>query len=431
MLEKAKEGAKKVIQDVKDKQPWKNKKFVIIAIVVLVIIIVGIILLITLGGNKNKMAEMNGVLGQSANYAMVKTEHPQKGDVSVQSFLTGDVESSGAVYIYSEASGDVTAVNVKVGDKVKSGDILCEINTGLVESAKNSMESAQISMDQAKSNLERMKILHAGGDITEQEWEQYQNNAKTAELQYNTAKSNYEKQLRGSSVSTPINGTVQSCSVEVNDKVSGNQVIFVIVGNGNKRISFYVSERIMKHLAEGDEMNVIKNGTTYPGKISSVNTIVDDQTGLFECTAELDTADEIAIGSIVKIEITSDHVEDALTVPVDAIYYSGGDAYIYTVEDGKAKMTPVVVGLYDDETAEIIEGVTEEDEIISTWSNNLYEGANVRIAGEEYEEGMTGMDNNAQLDNSQNQGGGLFGGGMPSGGGGMPGGGGGMPGGGM
>ena len=46
-------------------------------------------------------------------------------------------------------------------------------------------------------------------------------------------------------------------------------------------------------------------------------------------------------------------------------------------------MTPVEVGLYDSEYAEILSGLNGEEQVISTWSSNLYEGAKIRLWGEE------------------------------------------------
>ena len=50
--------------------------------------------------------------------------------------LTGTVEAADVVYVYAKAGGDVTAVNVKAGDMVSQGQVLMEINTEQVESAK-------------------------------------------------------------------------------------------------------------------------------------------------------------------------------------------------------------------------------------------------------------------------------------------------------
>ena len=68
-----------------------------------------------------------------------------------------------------------------------------------------------------------------------------------------------------------------------------------------------------------------------------------------------------------------------MLVPVDAIYYSGGKGYVYLYEDGKAKMASVEIGLYDSENAQILSGIKADDMVVSTWSSNLYEGADIRL----------------------------------------------------
>ena len=368
-----------------------RKKIVIAVIVLIVLAAAAGALFYFKKGSAAGGAGMPGATGagrtgagaQQSSYAMVRASVPSRGDVSVTSSLTGTVAAADVVYVYAKTSGDVTAVRVKAGDYVKEGDLICTIDTNQVDSVKNQLDSAEISLNNARSNLERMEILHGGGDITDQEYEQYKNNVKTAELQYDTARLNYETQLSYSSVTAPISGRIESCSVGVYDHVNNNAELCVIAGEGKDRIDFYVSERMLQALSEGDSLEVIKNGTSYQGKLTEISTIVDSATGLFKCKAELEETSEIAIGSSVKLKLVTDRASDAMLVPVDAIYYSGGKGYVYVVVDGKAAMRGVKVGLYDDTYAEILEGLSEDDLVVGTWSSNLYDGANVRLMGEE------------------------------------------------
>ena len=149
-----------------------------------------------------------GGMQQESNVTVVNAANPTTGDVSVTSSLTGTVEAADVVYVYAKAGGDVTAVNVKAGDIVSQGQVLMEINTEQVESAKNNMDSAQVNLSQAQSNLNRMQILYGSGDLSDQEYEQYQNNLKSAELQYESAKLAYEKQVEYSTVTAPISGKI-------------------------------------------------------------------------------------------------------------------------------------------------------------------------------------------------------------------------------
>lgn len=319
---------------------------------------------------------------QDVSYTVVKTETPHTGEVSVTSSLTGTVEAADVVHLYAKAAGDVTAVDVAAGDYVEAGQRIMQINTDQIASVQNQLSSAEVSLNSARSNLSRMQILYNGGDITQQEYEQYTNQLKSAELQYESAKINYDKQVSYSEITAPIAGRIESVNTDVYDHVNTNAEICVISGEGEKRITVYVSERMMQHLSAGDALEVIKNGKTYQGRITEISTIVDSATGLFKVRAELENTDEIATGSSVKVRLVTDRAKDVMLVPVDAIYYSGGDAYLYVVEDGIAKMRWVEVGLYDDEVAEIRSGLNGDETVVSTWSSNLYEGAHIRLYDE-------------------------------------------------
>ena len=161
--------------------------------------------------------------------------------------------------------------------------------------------------------------------MSEQEYEQYVNAVKTAQLQYESARLAYGKQMEYSKVTAPISGRVESCDVETYGRVSQSSQLCVIAGDGESRITFYVTQRMMQNLREGDGVEVYKNGNTYKGAISEISSMVDEGSGLFKVKAQVEGTDEIAIGSTVKLSLVTQRAENAMLVPVDAIYYSGGD----------------------------------------------------------------------------------------------------------
>lgn len=323
-----------------------------------------------------------GGMQQQAAVTVVKAAEPTRGDLSLTTGLTGTVEAADVVYIYAKASGDVTAVHVKAGDMVAQGQVLCEIDTEQVDTARNSMDSAKVKLDEAQSTLSRMQILYDGGDLSNQEYEQYINALKSAQLQYESAKLAYDRQVEYSTITAPISGRIETFDVDVYDRVSQSTQLCVIAGEGQSRLTFYVTQRMVKNLREGDELEIIANGVSYKGNISEISNMVDAQTGLFKVKADMQSTDEIAIGSTVRLNLVTERAENAMLVPVNAVYYSGGDGYVYLYEDGTAKMTPVEVGLYDSEYAEILSGISEDDVVVSTWSSNLYEGAKIRLYDE-------------------------------------------------
>lgn len=333
-----------------------------------------------MGGPGGGPGGMDGMQQESQN-TVVRAEEPETGSIYLTTELTGTVEPDDVVHVYAKASGDITAVYVKAGDTVTKGQVLFTIDTEQVANAKNSVDSAQVNLQKAQSDLARMQILYDGGDLSDQEYEQYTNAVKTAQLQYNSAKTSYDQQVSYSSVTAPISGKVESCSAEVYDRANMNGELCVISGEGEKKVTFYVTQRMLENLAVGDSLEVEKSGNTYNAVITEINTMVDDATGMFKVEAQLAEASDAATGSTVKLTVTTGKAENVMTIPVDAVYYSGGKAYVYLYEDGKAKKASIEVGINDDDYVEVTDGLSADDLVVSTWSNNLYEGADIQLSG--------------------------------------------------
>ncbi len=234
-----------------------------------VIILAGAAFFLTGKGAKGGQGGPGGMGGpdgmmQESTVTVVNAANPTTGDVSVTSSLTGTVEAADVVYVYAKAGGDVTAVNVKAGDMVSQGQVLMEINTEQVESARNNMDSAQVNLSQAQSNLSRMQILYDSGDLSDQEYEQYQNSLKSAQLQYESAKLQYDKQVEYSTITAPIAGRVESVDVDVYDRVNQSAQLCVIAGEGQNSITFYATQRMVQNLKTGDELEISKTEILIP-----------------------------------------------------------------------------------------------------------------------------------------------------------------------
>jgi len=319
---------------------------------------------------------------------VVEIANVQRGDISLTSGLIGEVEPEEVVYIYPKAAGDVTEVHIKAGELVEAGQLLCVIDTRQIENAKSTLDSAELALRQAKEELERQSVLYAGGGISEQAYRQYQDSVEAAQISCENARTNYENQVSYSQITAPISGIVEACNIETYDTVSQNNLLCVISGQGARTVSFSASERIRNYLSEGDQITVEKNGEIFYGTIYEVSTMADSGTGLFQVKARMneETDDtKLPTGSMVKLYVTSEHVSDMLQVPVDSVYYDGGLSYVYTYdrENGTLHKVQVETGLYDSEWIEVSSGLEGTEEVVTTWSSELYEGTRVRIKGQQ------------------------------------------------
>ena len=313
----------------------------------------------------------------------VQVENPAADTISISTDLTGTVEPADVVYVAAMGSGEVLEVYVNQGEMVEKDQTLFKIDNKQLESARIQLNTAKVSLDDAQTNLNRMKVLYDSGDISAQAYEQVVNSVSMAKLQYDSAKLNYDTQSENTVVTAPIAGVLEQFGVQVHDMSAGGSVAGVVSGAGGKTLTFNVSERVMKGLNIGDPVTVEKNGTDYSGAISEIGSMVDASTGLFKVKATLGDADGLASGTMVKVYVTAEKADNVMVVPADCVNYSNGDAYVYTYDaaTATAKKTPVEDGLIDSDKIQIVSGLSYDDEVITSWSKELYDGAAVNIQG--------------------------------------------------
>ncbi len=309
---------------------------------------------------------------------VVEVQKPEYATIELIRDEVGSVEPSDVVYLYPKMSGEIDEVFVRTGDVVEEGQLLCVIDTKQVESAKLSMESARTAYEDAQTNYRRQQSLFETGDISTLAWEQAQTGLKNAQIQYESAKLNYDNQVEYSNVTATIGGKIESFDIDLHDMASPGTRICVIAGEGSKAVTFYVTEKIAAQLDAGDEIRIEKNGMEYKGVISEISTMIDTSTGLFKIKASVEGGNALPTGASVKLYVVSERAEHVMTLPVDAVYYSGGDAYVYIYDNGIVHHIPVNVGIYDEERIEILEGIQENDLVITTWSSELFEGSVVQ-----------------------------------------------------
>ena len=105
--------------------------------------------------------------------------------------------------------------------------------------------------------------------------------------------------------------------------------------------------------------------------------MVNASTGLYDVKASVPQENGLTTGAKVKLTVVQDQALDALTVPVTAVNYSDGIPYVYCYEDGTARKVEIETGIYDRERMEVISGLADDSQVITTWSNELVDGAQV------------------------------------------------------
>jgi len=341
------------------------------------IIIIAAVAIVLIAAIVPRLLDNREAAYEEATPPTVEIANPKIGDISLTSSLIGTVEPSEVEEVYPKISGEVTSVKVKAGQRISAGQVICTIENKQLDTVRIGMQTSQINLSDAKTAMERAEALYAGGDISTQSYEDTKNALSRAQLSYESAVNDYNNQSSYSTITASTSGLVEACDVEVYDNVSPQTKLCVISGGSEKVVSFDATERITKKMQVGDKLELEKNGTKYEGTVSEISTMVDAASGLFKVKATLDPKAALATGTSAKVYVTSDKVENVMIIPAGAVYYENGQALVYTYEKGKAHKVFIQVGISDDKNVQVISGLSNSDQVISTWSSELYEGASV------------------------------------------------------
>lgn len=348
----------------------KKAKAAIAAVVLLAVTAVAVPRL-SMGAEKTPETEVKT--------SVVEVQRPQSGVINNTDELIGTIEPKDSAYVYPQISGELLSLTVQAGDTVRAGQVLCTIENNSEHTAKSSVDSARVNLEDAKTNLERTQTLYENGGVSQESYEQAQSAYKSAQIQYDSALSTYGDQVGYGQVTAPIGGRVESVDVKEHDNVSPQTQICVIAGGSERIVKFSATETIAKTLSTGDYIKVEKNGSAYDAVISEISTMVNTTTGLFEIKAGVLKGDGLATNASVKVTLISEESTGGLILPLSAVYYDDGNAYVYTYADGLAKKTSVETGMSSEDQVEIISGLTGSDQVIVTWSSSLRDGAPVQL----------------------------------------------------
>jgi multidrug efflux system membrane fusion protein len=333
-----------------------------------------------------------------------------EGSIEQTTALMGTVQPSDTYYITPKVAGELVEIYVQNGQSVEEGAPIAKIdNQKQIDAAKSQMEAANASVQAASQQaataqdaVNRMTPLYESGDISVQSYNQTANSAKAAASQVDAAKAqaasaklNYETQVEFATVTAPAAGVVQNQNMTLHGMVSQSSQLCVITGTGAKVVKFNVTEDVLQNLTMGQTVTVEKNGTSYSGTITNLTKLVDPQSGLFPVEATLSGAGALSDGSSTKLSLVAAKADHALLVPVDAVYYSGGNPYVYTYENGLVKRVFITTGISDDQYYEVTDGLDGTEQIVNSWTDDIYDGAEVRIVdadGQTTEDASTGAE---------------------------------------
>ena len=340
------------------------------------------------------------------------TESVTRGNVEKTVVASGSVESMNEVDVGAQASGKITKLYVKLGQEIKKGEMIADIDSTTQINTLNTKKAALVSYqaqlkakktayDVALSSYNRLSKLYTQKatsldslntakstlDNAKAEMEAIEANIKQAEIEVNTAETNvgYTK------ITAPMDGTVISVPVAEGQTVNANQTtptIVTIADLSKMKIKPEISEGDITKVKAGQEVSftiLSDSQTLYHSVIDSVdpaNTTTSDSSSTSSSTSSssssttsaiyyyanvlIDNPDRtLRIGMTTENNIKIANAKDVLLVSNMAIQKRDGKNVVNVLNDkNQPEQREVETGVQNDFQTEIKSGLNEGEKVI-------------------------------------------------------------------
>jgi len=339
----------------------------------------------------------------------VEIVSPAVGASTKAMVLPGSVQPLQETVIYARASGYVRTWNVDLGDKVKAGQTLAEIDTPELDQelaqAEAQLKQSQAQLTQSKAsqhlaaaNLSRAKTLEPTGIMTRAELDQDTAQNEVGEANVTVAEANVAAQQANirrlnqlkafAHVQAPFAGTITQRMAEIGNLVTaGNgQPLFKLAATDPARVFVQVPQDVAPSVRADVPAKV--NVREYPdrvfqGVVTRAAGELDPSTRTMNTEVRVPNSDGSLIpGMYAEVSLTLPMPHRVLSVPATALVTDANGSRVAVVTaEGKVHLAPVVVERDDGPTIELASGVAQSDRVVRLGSVSLVEGMSVDVMG--------------------------------------------------
>ena len=301
---------------------------------------------------------------------------------------TGTIAPVDYVDVAPKKTGRITSVLVKENDTVKKGQLVATLDSEELETKR---EKAEIDVRDKESKYERIRYLYSIGAKSEEELETARFNYDTAKTTLASAQADINDTLIYASMDGVVVGMPQTVGAMATQGTNNPTVIMRIADLSKKEILAKIDEsdiggiRVgqkaeftvdaykdtmfyarVKKISQTDTANLwnIKGSSS---SSSSSNAVI-----YYYVTLEVDDPENLLFPAMTaRVTVLKEVRENALALPIAAVKADGEGSYVMIKNaNGRAERRNIKLGLNDDDYVEVVEGLSEGDEIFLSYQTD-------------------------------------------------------------
>lgn len=296
------------------------------------------------------------------------------GPLVISARAVGTIRARHAARLAAETGGRITAIGFADGERVDAGAVLFSIDDAVLRAER---DRARAELALARREHERVRSLHARGIASDSERDAAAARLELAQATLALA----EARLAQATVRAPFAGIAGLAEVSVGDYVTAGTELVTLVDPSELEVDFRLAERSFPALREGLALQLRSDalpGESFGARVTAIDPQVDPRNRSVGVRARIeDGRGLLRPGMYARVDLVLETVPDAVRIPEQAVMPRGRRNFVYVIEDGKAQLREVMLGMRADGEVQVVSGVAAGELVITAGWQKIGPGAAV------------------------------------------------------
>ena len=334
----------------------------------------------------------------------------RRAPLRVQVATNGKVEPVYDIEVRARLDGRIVDIPDDAGKHVQIGEEIVRLDAGPVASelataesdrlaALEALRATRASAAQVRARTATDAALYQQGALTRAAYEASQAVLHEAEAQLAFQEHDVPlrvaslelriKELRAQSEATvvraPFAGTIYKTQAKRGEMAHVGDPLLWLADLEHLRVRANVDQVDLGRVQPGQRIVVTANafaGRSWSGVITELvpHVVVKESRSVSEGLARLDPpTDGLVPGMTVDVDIVVAEAPNALQVPAEAIFYQAGQPFVYRIDGGRVRVTPVQIGLTSVTATEVTQGLEDGAVVVTGPAAGLADGMRVEV----------------------------------------------------
>jgi RND family efflux transporter MFP subunit len=367
------------------------------SLAVVALILMGVVVVCVAGAIFSRMIAARQLRKATLDAAIltVNVVHPSTIASTDEIALPGSAQAYVDTPIYARTSGYLKSWSADIGQHVKRGQLLAEIETPemdqQLEQARGDLKNAQANLEISQITGARMEDLFKRKTVSAEQRDQAASDltAKRALVDAGMANVRRLEQLKAfEQVAAPFDGVITARTTDIGALIQagnapGAKELFHLADNHILRVYFTVPEAYSSMIKIGEIMSFTFDSfpeETFKGELVRDTSALDPRSHTLMAEADVENpGGRVYPGGYATAHLKLPGAANALTIPANTLIFREEGTCVAVVRDGRVALVPIKIGRDHGHSFEVVGGVTPADSIILDPSDSLAEGAAVRV----------------------------------------------------